>query len=166
MKTLLEKVESGSLTQEEILDICLSLCSLIEEGSCGSVLNPGDILLDHDNKIQLREPIEKNYLFAAPEVILGGRESDKNAQWYSLGMLTDYMKNGQDYFTRTNTTVLSELKDHQGKRWMLEKSEDRSPLGAIAKKLTAVSAESRTEGVRELLLYLRSIKGNTDRADL
>lgn len=159
MISLLEKMASGEMQEEEILDIALSLCSFIEGEGCGCVLNPENILLDDDNKVHLREQTGKNLLFAAPEVFLEGRENDKNAQWFSLGLLLDYMKNKQDYYTRRDTPALMLLKNYKDKTYIIEAGDDSPAIMTIAKKLSAVSPENRIEGVKELIGYLNTIKG-------
>lgn len=159
MVSLKEKVEKNFITNEEILDIGVSLCMLIANNSCNAILSPENIIVLKQNEVEIIEGKFDNLVFAAPEVIFEEKINNQDAQWFSFGLILYYMLTKKDYYLNNSKLVLSipKMKFNQ-KSLVLSDELKGFPLADIVEKLTAWNPEERKRGVTLFVDYMSTIE--------
>lgn len=145
------------MNPEEIADTLLCLCNAVEEGILIQAA-PENITIKEDGKVSVSLDAGLNIYYAAPEVVSGRKDADKNSGWFTLGLLAYFVINSRSYYEDKSLHIV-DLQEMMGNESSLimaygvnEEAEDvPSLLGLSIQKFTSWDPECRSEGVPVLL---------------
>lgn len=165
MDTLLDRFKNTAcsghgisrMNSEEIADTLFCLCNAVEEGTLVQAA-PENITVKKDGKVTVSLDAGLNIYYAAPEVVLGKKNADKNSGWFTFGLLAYFVINGRSYYEDKSFHIveLQEMMANESSFIMAgrvdEEAEDVSSLLSLSiQKFTSWDPECRSEGVPVLL---------------
>lgn len=145
------------MNPEEIADTLFCLCNAVEEGTLNRAA-PENITIKEDGTVSVSQEAGLNIYYAAPEIVLGKKNADKNSGWFTLGLLAYFVINGRSYYEDKSFHIVN-LQDMMANGSSLiiaqgvnEEVEDVPSLLRLSiQKFTSWAPESRAEGVPILL---------------
>lgn len=176
MDTLLDRFKNTAcsghnisrLNPEEIADTLFCLCNAIEEGTLIQAA-PENITIKEEGKVSVSLDTGLNIYYAAPEVVLGKKDADKNSGWFTFGLLAYFVIHGRSYYEDKSFHIvnLKEMMENESSFIMAwgvdEEAEDVPGLFSLSiQKFTSWDPECRSDGVPVLLRAIKQYSGTAE----
>ena len=145
------------MNPEEIADTLFCLCNAVEEGTLIQAA-PENITIKEDGTVSVSQETGLNIYYAAPEIVLGKKNEDKNSGWFTLGLLAYFVIYGRSYY-EDNSFHIVNLQDMMANdsslimaRGVKKEAQDVPSLLRLSiQKFTSWVPESRAKGAPVLL---------------